>query len=137
MLPGCATVDVVDLEIPTVNGDCVSESLPLTGVGALLAVALAVFTSGSAAIDGAKATGSVKVRLFPAPVASEPPVAVNEVPPAEPLIAPQVAVPAGVQPGAPVRVTPLGSESATFRFAAAARPLLVTVMVYVPVDPGV
>jgi hypothetical protein len=135
--PGMATVDDVDLEIPTVNGASASESLPPAGGVGLLAEAPAVFPRGSSVIAGAKATGSVYTRLCPAPVAREAPVAVNELPPGAPLIAPHMAVPAGVQPGAAVSVTPPGSASVMSRFIAAARPLFVTVMVYVPVDPGV
>src|ERR1044071_10277143 len=99
----------------------------MTSAGALLAEVLAVFTSGLAVIVGAKATGSVYTRLCSAPVASEALVTLNELPPGGALMVPHVAVPVGVQPGADVKVTPLGSVSARLRSIAPARPLLVTV----------
>jgi hypothetical protein len=68
---------------------------------------------------------------LPAPAAIVAPVAIKLVPPAIPLMLPQVAEPVAIQVGAAVSVTPAGRLSVTVTLVAFAGPLLVAVIEYV------
>jgi hypothetical protein len=65
------------------------------------------------------------------------PVAVKLVPPAVPLMLPQIADPIATQVGTAVSVKPAGRLSVAVTLAASAGPLLVTMIEYVAVPPGV
>jgi hypothetical protein len=105
----------------------VSLSVALRRVGSSGSPAVAVFTSGSVVMWAANATGTLNVRLLPAPAASVAPVRPAEEPPALPLTDPHVAVPTATQVAFADSVTPAGSESPTVTACASDGPLLVTV----------
>src|SRR5215471_1313053 len=100
-------------------------------------VTVTVFTSGSVTSDDAKATGAVNVSALPAPAASVAAVVPNVVCPVRPVTVPHVAVPVATQVAFAVKVTPGGSGSFSARLSASVGPAFVTVMMYVPVLPGV
>jgi hypothetical protein len=97
----------------------------------------APLTSGSVASDAAKATGSINVRVLPAPAATKAPVTEKVDCPAAPLSVPQLALPLATHVAAALSVTSGGSVSLTETSRASVGPPLAITIVYVPLPPGV
>ena len=113
-------------------------SLALPCAPDVVSLTVTTFTSGLAVMFAANDTGTVNVRLLPAPAGSvEPRVPKLSAPATPPVRMPQVAVPAATQFTGPLSVTPGGKMSLTETVRASETPVFVATMVYVVVPPGV
>ena len=113
-----------------------SLSDPVAG-GEEGSVAVAVLTSGLVTMPAANDTGTVKVRLLPAPAAIVAPVVPKVVCPVVPVTVPQFAVPLAKQVAFALRFTPAGNGSESVTLFAFDGPALVTITLYVAMPPGV
>ena len=118
------------LMTPSVTaGESVSLSLPLAVLPLTRSVAVAVLTSGSVDIPGAKVTGTVNTSVFAPPASTCAVVAPKLVCPVPPVTIPQLDVPFATQLALALSTTPAGSASTTVTSIAWDKPVLPTVTV--------